>query len=505
MSYNSRQTIADNVFIFSKEVSNVAKRTKNYINGEWVASKSDRIIEVTNPATGEVLAEEVLSTPEEAVAAVEAAHEAFWEWRETPPYTRARYMFRLKEAMEERFEEIARMVTMENGKNIDEARGEVRRAIENVEVACGIPSLMMGYNLEDVATQIDEECLRQPLGVFVGINPFNFPAMVPMWFIPYALATGNTYVVKPSRQTPLSMNIIMDIFDECDFPPGVLNLVNGTHDVTDTLLTHPLVKGASFVGSTAAGLHVYKTATSHGKRAQCQGGAKNFLVVMPDADIPNTVGALMTSCYGCAGQRCLAGSIILSVGDVHQKLLEATVKAAKAIRVGYGLDEGVQMGPVISAKSKQNILNYIEIGIQEGAELILDGRGIQVPGYPNGHFVGPTIFDKVTPNMKIAQDEIFGPVVGFMNVGSFEEALDIIHANRYGNAASIFTSSGKWAREFKYRVQCGNIGINVGIAAPVASFPFAGMKDSFFGDLHGQGQDGINFFTDRKVVITRWF
>jgi len=483
----------------------VVKKTKNYINGEWVASKSDRIIEVTNPATGEVLAEEVLSTPEEASAAVEAAQEAFREWRETPPYTRARYMFRLKEAMEERFEEIARMVTMENGKNIDEARGEVRRAIENVEVACGIPSLMMGYNLEDVATAIDEECLRQPLGVFVGINPFNFPAMVPMWFIPYAVATGNTYVVKPSRQTPLSMNIIMDIFDECDFPPGVLNLVNGTHDVTDTLLTHPLVKGASFVGSTAAGLHVYKTATAHGKRAQCQGGAKNFLVVMPDTDIPGTVGALMTSCYGCAGQRCLAGSVILTVGDIHSQLLDATVEASRNIRVGYGLDEGVQMGPVISAKSKQNILNYIEIGIQEGAKLILDGRGIQVPGYPNGHFVGPTIFDQVSPNMKIAQDEIFGPVVGFMQVASFEEALDVIHGNRYGNAASIFTSSGKWAREFKYRVQCGNIGINVGIAAPVASFPFAGMKDSFFGDLHGQGQDGINFFTDRKVVITRWF
>ena len=483
----------------------MAKKTKNYIDGKWVASKSDHVVEVTNPATGEVLAEEVLSTPTEANAAVESAQEAYWEWREVPAYTRARYMFRLKDALEERFEEIARMITMENGKNIDEARGETRRAIENVEVACGIPSLVMGYNLEDVATGIDEDCVRQPLGVFCGINPFNFPAMVPMWFIPYALATGNTFVVKPSRQTPLTMNIIMDVFDECDFPPGVLNLVNGTHDVTDTLLSHPDVKGVSFVGSTAAGLHVYKTATAHGKRAQCQGGAKNFLVAMPDADIPSTVGALMTSCYGCAGQRCLAGSVILCVGDIYEKLRDATVEAASKIRVGYGLDEGVQMGPVISAKSKQNILNYIEIGLKEGAKLVLDGRGIEVPGYPNGHFVGPTIFDKTSPKMKIVQEEIFGPVIGFMQIDSFEEALEIIHANPYGNAASIFTSSGKWAREFKYRVQAGNVGINVGIAAPIASFPFAGMKNSFFGDLHGQGQDGINFFTDRKVVISRWF
>lgn len=481
------------------------KRTKNYINGEWVASKSERILEITNPATGEVLAEEVLSTPADVDEAVAAAKEAFWEWRETPPYTRARYMFRLKDALEERFEEIARMVTMENGKNIDEARGEVRRAIENVEVACGIPSLITGYNLEDVATGMDEDCIRQPLGVFCSINPFNFPAMVPMWFIPYALACGNTYVVKPSRQTPLSMNMMMDVFDEAGFPPGVINLVNGTHDVTDALLTHPDVKGVSFVGSTPAGLHVYKTACAHGKRAQCQGGAKNSLVVMPDADLPGTIGAIMTSSFGCAGQRCLAGSVVLAVGDIYEPLKKGIVDAAKGIRVGYGLDEGVQMGPVISAAAKKKIIEYIGIGVQEGAELLLDGRGIQVEGYPHGHFVGPTVFDKVSPEMRIVQEEIFGPVIGIMQVGSFEESLHIIEDNPFGNAASIFTQSGKWAREFKYRVPCGNVGINVGIAAPIASFPFAGMKDSFFGDLHGQGQDGIRFFTDSKVVISRWF
>lgn len=480
-------------------------RTKNYINGEWVESKSNRVLDVTNPATGEVLAQEVLSTPAEAAEAVAAAQEAFREWRETPAYTRARYMFRFKNALEDYFEELASIVTKENGKNIDEARGEVRRAIENVEVAAGIPSLIRGYNLEDVATGIDEDCIRQPLGVFVSINPFNFPAMVPMWFIPYALACGNTYVVKPSRQTPLAINRIVEIADEVGFPPGVLNLVNGTHDVTDALLTHKDVKGVSFVGSTPAGLHVYKTATAHGKRAQCQGGAKNFLVVMDDANLPGTVGAIMTSSYGCAGQRCLAGSVVLAQRGIYEQLRDKIVEAASKIRVGYGLDEGVQMGPVISAEAKKKVVEYIGIGCQEGAELLLDGRGIQVPGYPNGHFVGPTVFDKVRPDMRIVQEEIFGPVFGIMPIDDFEEGLQIIHSNRFGNAASIFTQSGKWAREFKYRVIAGNVGINVGIAAPIASFPFAGMKDSFFGDLHGQGEDGINFFTDRKVVISRWF
>lgn len=480
-------------------------KTKNYINGEWVDSKSDRILDVTNPATGEVLAHEVLSTPDEANEAVAAAKEAFWEWRETPAYTRARYMFRLKNALEDNFEDIARIVTMENGKNIDEARGETRRAIENVEVACGIPSLIRGYNLEDVATGIDEDCVRQPMGVFCSINPFNFPAMVPMWFVPYALAVGNTYVVKPSRQTPLTMNKIVEVMDEVGFPPGVVNLVNGTHDVTDALLTHKDMKGVSFVGSTPAGLHVYRTATSHGKRAQCQGGAKNCLLVMDDADVAGSVGAIMTSSYGCAGQRCLAGSVILAQRGIYDALKKKIVEAASKIRVGYGLDEGVQMGPVVSAEAKKKILDYIEVGLKEGAELLLDGRGIKVPGYPNGHFVGPTVFDKVTPQMRIVKEEIFGPVLGIMPVEDFEEGLQVIEASPFGNAASIFTQSGKWAREFKYRVTAGNVGINVGIAAPIASFPFAGMKDSFFGDLHGQGEDGINFFTDRKVVISRWF
>ncbi len=478
---------------------------RNYIRGEWVASKSTETLPVRNPAKDEVIGQTPLSTADEVQAAVDAARAAFQEWRETPPYTRARKMFHLKELMEQHFEELARCVTEENGKTIDEARGETRRAIENVEGAANIPYLMQGYNLEDVAQSIDEDCVRQPVGVFAVIAPFNFPLMVPMWFLPYAVATGNTYIVKPSEQTPLSQNKLFELFGEVGFPDGVLNLVNGAKDVANRLLEHPGINGISFVGSTPVARHIYQTGTAHGKRVQAQGGAKNFLVVMPDADIPGTVGAIMTSAYGCAGERCLAGSVVLAVGDVYERLKQALVAAASKIKVGYGLDEGTQMGPVISKAAQKRIVGYIDLGLQEGARLLLDGRDCRPPGYPQGYFVGPTIFDGVTPEMKIARDEIFGPVLGIVRAPDFDAALAVIDKNPFGNAASVFTNSGKFAREFKYRVRCGNIGINVGIAAPVAAFPFAGMKDSFFGDLHGQGTDGINFFTDRKVVISRWF
>jgi malonate-semialdehyde dehydrogenase (acetylating)/methylmalonate-semialdehyde dehydrogenase len=436
---------------------------------------------------------------------VDAARAAFQEWREMPPYTRARIMFHLKELMEQNFEELSRLITEENGKTIDEARGETRRAIENVEGAANIPYLMQGYNLEDVAQSIDEDCVRQPVGVFAVIAPFNFPLMVPMWFLPYAVATGNTYIVKPSEQTPLTQNKLFELFEEVGFPDGVLNLVNGAKDVASQLLENPGVNGISFVGSTPVAKHIYKTGAAHGKRVQAQGGAKNFLVVMPDADIPGTVGAILTSAYGCAGERCLAGSVVLAVGDVYEPLKNALVAVASKITVGYGLDEGTQMGPVISQAARERILGYIESGVQEGAKLLLDGHNCVPPRYPKGYFVGPTIFGHVKPNMKIAREEIFGPVLGIVRVPDFDEALSVIDVNPFGNAASVFTNSGKWARAFRYRVRCGNIGINVGIAAPVAAFPFAGMKDSFFGDLHGQGMDGINFFTDRKVVISRWF
>jgi malonate-semialdehyde dehydrogenase (acetylating)/methylmalonate-semialdehyde dehydrogenase len=478
---------------------------KNYIDGEWIASESGDLLEVTNPATAEVVAQVPLSLAEETEAAVEAASTAFPEWRETPAIERARYMFRLKALMEKRFEELSRVIVIEHGKIIDEARGEVRRAIENVEVAASIHALMMGYNAEDIAAGIDEECILQPVGVFCCVAPFNFPAMVPFWFLPYAVACGNTYIVKPSEVCPVSQNMLFDIMDEVDFPPGVVNLVNGSRDTVDALLTHPEVSGVSFVGSTPVGKHIYSTATAHGKRAQCQAGAKNCLVVMPDAVLDRTVAAIMTSAFGTAGQRCLAGALVLAVGDIYEPLKEKLVETAAQIRIGYGLDEAVQMGPVVSRRSLDRILGYIERGINEGAELLLDGRGVSVEGYPDGFFLGPTIFDGVKPDMTIAQDEIFGPLLGIIPVADFDEAVAIIEAIPYGNAASLFTSSGKWAREFKYQLPVGNIGINIGIAAPIATFPFAGQRDSFFGDLHGQGKDAIQFFTDRKVVISRWF
>ncbi len=481
------------------------KNLKNYIANEWVESKSKESLEVRNPATNEVMARVPLSTVEEVGEAVRAAQEAFQDWRETTPYTRARYMFRLKNLMEERFEDLAQIIVREHGKILDEARGEVRRGIENVEVAAGVPSLMMGYNMEDVSQGIDEDCIYQPVGVFCCVTPFNFPSMVPLWFLPYAVACGNTYIVKPSELCPMSQNILFELFDEVDFPPGVVNLVHGDKRAVDALLDHPDVRGLSFVGSTPVGKYIYAKAAANGKRAQCQTGAKNCLVVMGDAVLDKTVPSIMSSVFGTAGQRCLAGALVIAVGDVYEPLKDKLLESAARIKVGDGLDETVQMGPVVSQKSLDRILGYVEKGIEEGATLLLDGRDIQVEGYPNGYFIGPTIFTDVTSDMVIAREEIFGPVLGVIRVDDFNEALDVIHDSPYGNAASLFTSSGKWAREFKYRVRAGNLGINIGIAAPIASFPFCGMKDSFFGDLHGQGRDAIDFFTDRKVVISRWF
>ncbi len=477
----------------------------NYIGGEWVASQSDESLDVHNPATGAVIAQVPLATVAEVNQAVTAAKDAFPEWRETPPVARARYMFRLKTLMEEHFEDLSQIIVKEHGKIVDEARGEIRRTIENVEAAAGIPSLMMGYSAEDIAVGIDEDCVLQPVGVFCCVAPFNFPSMVPFWFLPYAVACGNTYIVKPSEVCPLSQNRLFDLLDEVDFPPGVVNLVNGDKRAVDALLTHPDVAGVSFVGSTPVAKHIYATAAAHGKRAQCQAGAKNCLVVMPDAVLDRTVPNVLTSAFGTAGQRCLSGALVLAVGEVYEPLKAQLVAAASRIKVGDGLDETVQMGPVVSRKSLARILGYIEKGLAEGAELILDGRGIQVAGYPDGYFLGPTIFDTVQPKMVIAREEIFGPVLGIIPVADLDEAISIINDLPYGNAASLFTSSGKSTREFKYRVNCGNIGINIGIAAPIATFPFSGMKDSFFGDLHGQGRDAIAFFTERKVVITRWF
>lgn len=481
-------------------------KLKNFVNGEWVESTTSKYLDIENPSTAKPIGKVPMTTVDETKAAIEAAQEAWQSWRETPPITRSRLMFRLKEIMEGHFENIARIMVQEQGKTIDEARGETRRTIENVEVAAGIPSLMMGYNLEDGAAEgIDEDAIVSPLGVFGAICPFNFPAMIPFWFWPYAVASGNTYILKSSKQVPLTQAYIFKLIEEAGFPPGVVNLLNGSHEVADTMMEHPAVKGISFVGSTPIAKYVYKKSAENGKRVQAQGGAKNSLVVMPDAVIARTVPNMLASFFGCAGQRCLAGANLVAVGDVAEPVLDKFVEGAKRIKVGYGLDESVNMGPVVSGDAKKKILGYIEKGVEEGAKLVLDGRGIKVPGYENGHFIGPTIFKDVTPDMTIAKDEIFGPVVSFMAMDSMDDAIDFIHSSPFGNAASIYTQSGKWARDFRYRVQAGNIGINVGVVAAMAFFPFAGYKNSFFGDLHGQGRDAIKFFTDRKVVITRWF
>ena len=478
---------------------------KNYVNGEWIDS-SGKLLDIENPCTAGIIGKVPMSTREETKAAIDAAHEAWWSWRETPPITRGRLMFRLKELMEQHFEDVARIMVQEQGKTIDEARGETRRTIENVEVAAGIPTLMMGYNLEDGAAEgIDEDAVISPLGVFGCICPFNFPAMIPYWFWPYAVASGNTYVMKPSSQVPLTQNYLTKLVDEAGFPPGVLNLVNGSHEVSDTLMEHPKVKGISFVGSSPVAKYIYKHSAEYGKRVQAQGGAKNSLVVMPDAVLDRTVQNMLASYYGCAGQRCLAGSNMIAVGSIADPLLKKWVEGTKRIKMGYGLDESVNMGPVVSAKAKKKVLEYIDGAEKEGAKIIVDGRKSKVPGYEKGHFIGPTVVDQVTPDMTIAKDEVFGPVVSFLRMNSMDEAIEFIHKSPFGNAASVYTQSGKTARDFRYKCQCGNIGINVGIVAAMAYFPFAGYKDSFFGDLHGQGQDAVKFFTDRKVVITRWF
>ena len=488
---------------------------KNFIDGELVSSKGE-LRDVVNPATARVIARVPISTGEEFDQAVEAAKEAYPEWRRTPPVARARCLFRLKEMLEEHFEELSRIQTMEHGKTIDESRGESRRGIENVEVATGIPSLMMGYNLEDIASGMDEYLIRQPLGVFGIIGPFNFPFMVPLWFAPYAVATGNCIVLKPSSEDPISQAKIVELADEAGIPPGVWNVVHGGRDVVSAMLDNRDVKGVCFVGSTPVGRDVvYRRCGETGKRVISQTGAKNFAAVMPDADIDRTITACMTSFYGNTGQRCLANANLVIVGEglskteheaFYKRVVDAFLAAASSIRMGYGLDDTVQMGPLRDSGKKETVLGYIEKGIEEGAALRLDGRKTAIVGdYPDTCFVGPTIFEDVTRDMTIAREEIFGPVAMMMKAGSLNEAIEMIHTNPFGNAASIFTGNGKWAREFQYRTECGNIGINVGIAAPMAFFPFSGMKDSFFGSLHGQGLESIRFFTESKVVIQRWF
>jgi malonate-semialdehyde dehydrogenase (acetylating)/methylmalonate-semialdehyde dehydrogenase len=488
---------------------------RNYIDGEWVESEG-HVEDVVNPATGKTIARVPISTKEETEAAIAAARSAFPEWRRTPPLARTRCLFRLKELLEENFEELSRIQTMEHGKTVDESRGETRRGIENVEVATGIPSLMMGQNLEDIASGIDEYLIRQPLGVFGIISPFNFPFMIGLWFAPYAVATGNCVVLKPSSEDPICQTKIVELAEEAGIPPGVWNVVHGGRTVVSAMLDHPDIKGICFVGSTPVGRDiVYKRCGETGKRVIAQCGAKNFALVMPDADIDRTMAACMTSFYGNTGQRCLANANLVVVGEglseqehqaFYDRVVDAFVAAASKIRVGYGLDESVQVGPIRDRSKKEKVLRYVEKGLAEGAKLRLDGREVKLVGaWPDTCFVGPIVFEGVTLEMSIAQEEIFGPVACMMKADSLDQAIEMIHSSPFGNAASIFTASGKWAREFQYSVECGNIGVNIGIAAPMAFFPFSGMKNSFFGTLHGQGQEAIRFFTESKVVMQRWF
>lgn len=482
----------------------MTRKLKNYIGGAWVESDTSEYIPVHDPATCEVLAECPESTPADVDRAVQAAQDAFEEWRTTPVMNRAQYMHRFKVLLEENFEELARIVVMENGKTIDEARGEVRRGIESVDFATGIPFLMRSDGLEDVSSGIDETTLRQPAGVFAAITPFNFPMMVPLWFLPTAIVCGNTYILKPSPQTPISTELVYQLLEELDLPEGVVNLVQGGTVSSMAVMEHPGIIGVSFVGSSPVAKLVYETCTKHGKRVQAQGGAKNFITVMPDANMEASVKNIMGAAFGCAGQRCLAAAVAVGVGDAYDTMKTELVNYARNLRVGYGLDASAQMGTVISPQAKERIEGMITQGVEEGAGILLDGRGLTVDGYDQGAFVGPTILADVTPEMTVVRDEIFGPVLALMKADSFDQAVELVNSSRYGNAASIFTTSGKHAREFKYRVKAGNIGVNIGVAAPSASFPFGGQKESFYGDLHGQGSDAIEFFTERKIVIERW-
>ena len=477
---------------------------RNHIGGEWVESSGGDCLDITNPATAEPLCRVPLSTARDVDQAVAAARAAFPAWRAVPPVVRARHLFRLKHVLDQRFDEIAAIITRENGKTLDEARGSLRRGIENVEHACGIPTLMMGRTLEDVAAGIDCEYVRQPLGVFTAVTPFNFPAMVPMWFWPYAIAAGNTFILKPSEQVPLTATRIAELAHEAGLPPGVLNLVHGGKEAVQALLEHPDVTGISFVGSSAVARHVYEEAAKHGKRAQALGGAKNHIVVLPDADLDRAVTNVSESLFGCAGQRCLAGSVVVTPGKAYAPFRDRLVEAAKNLRLGYGLDADVTMGPLVSGRHKERVLSYVEAGRRDGAELLLDGRATRVERYPRGHFVGPTVFDAVRPEMTIGREEIFGPVASVTRVADLDEAIDVIQRSSYGNATSIFTTSGRAAREFRYRVGVSMIGVNLGIAAPMAFFPFGGTRGSFFGDLKAHGQDAIEFYTDKKVVMSRW-
>jgi malonate-semialdehyde dehydrogenase (acetylating)/methylmalonate-semialdehyde dehydrogenase len=482
----------------------LTKPLLNYINGEWCPSKATEFLDVVNPATAEVLTQVPLSPKDDVEVATVAAETAFTSWRRIPPTERVQYLFKLKFLLEEHIDELSRTITLECGKTLAESKGEWQRAIENVEVACGIPTLMQGYNLEDVARGIDEIMIRQPVGVTAIIAPFNFPGMIPFWFLPYAIACGNTCIVKPSEKVPLTLQKVFELIEKTGLPKGVVNLVNGAKDVVDAILEHPTIRAISFVGSSPVAQYVYGKGASFGKRMQCQGGAKNPIIVLPDADMEMTTRITADSAFGCAGQRCLAASVAVTVGEARHQFTEAITNAAQTRVVGYGLEQATQMGPVITSQSKARIEQLIQQGADEGATVLVDGRDPKVSGYEKGNFIRPTILQNVNPESELARTEIFGPVLGLMHLETIEDAIALVNSGQWGNMACLFTNSGAAARQFRYEADAGNIGINIGVAAPMAFFPFSGWKDSFYGDLHGQGRHAVEFFTQTKVVIERW-
>ena len=477
---------------------------RNYVGGGWRASSATETLPVTNPASGEELGRVPLSTGRDVDAAVQAAKAAFPMWRATPAPVRARVLFRLKALLEEHKEELARLLTTEHGKVIAETRGEVQRGIENIEHACGIPTLMMGDTAEEIAPGIDSASWRQPLGVFAMITPYNFPVMIPLWFWPYAVATGNTVVLKPSEQDPLTHQRIVELAEQAGLPPGVLNVVHGGRECVEAICDHPEIVGVSFVGSSRVAQIVYRRGSATGKRVQALGGAKNYMIVLPDADMDVALEACHSSIFGSSGQRCLAGSMIVGVGDAHPEIRDRMLDTAASMRLGNGLDASTDMGPVISAEHRDRVNGFISQGEADGARLSLDGRGAAVSGLEGGYWVGPTVFEDVAPDISIGTEEIFGPVAGINRAKDLDEAVAMMHGSRYGNACSIFTTSGRAAREFRYRAGISMIGVNIGVAAPMAFFPFGGSKGSFYGDLKAQGRDAVSFFTDQRVVIERW-
>ncbi|MCE9614675.1 MAG: CoA-acylating methylmalonate-semialdehyde dehydrogenase [Lentisphaerae bacterium] len=476
------------------------------IGGVWSTPQTATTNKVYNPSTGEVIAEAPMCGADVVDAAVRAAEAAGQDWAETPPAERARILFRYKMLLEDHFEELARSVTREHGKTITEARGDVRRGIEVVEYACGAPELLKGEILENVARGIDCDLVKQPVGICVGICPYNFPALVPMWMYPLALACGNTFILKPSEKVPLTGIRLIELLVQAGLPKGVLNVVHGGRECVDALLTHPKVRAISFVGSSPVAKYIFETGTQHGKRVQAAGGAKNFVFVMPDADFDNSVTGLIDAAFGCAGQRCMAGSTAVTIGKAADRLLPDLARAVRAITVGpTDRDPSAKMGAVISAQHRDRVVGLVERSVQEGASLLVDGRGVKVPAHPGGFYLGPCVVDEVRAGMAIAKEEVFGPVLNVMHVEDLEGAMAMANEVHFGNGACIYTQSGKAAREFRHRIKAGMVGINVGVPAPLAYFPFSGWDYSFFGDLHLQGREGIMFYTRQKVTTSRWF